>query len=384
MKIFINKFMEFFNLSVLYIKRRYKMKHHYLILIILIVVINAARAQRNYELKPVTVYPRKVPDTVFGNWKFDVNDYEFYGDKLILLTAEKTMEHARIMLTDTSQKMLSVLDLPDEAEKLYRDYLGYVNVMCKNHIYRIRIENDVIHLASLPVKEYKNFIMPCIDTIHQDIYFSDYQKDYPQFNYFCYNTTSKTTTRIKTVTDAEVMRGYNMEYYFLKPNEKLVALKLAEEYKVDKHKIAAAMSGLTTSVFYTPPYSPLFVIRDTVYVFDHYSNAIVKYNKEHQLIDSITISYHHPEHWRDWKHEIIVDKETNTIYALYERNGYYRLMHIDNFSGKITGSFKLTNKYVKHIKIKNGEVYYIYRPFESLQQQFIYKELITNFCSLDR
>ncbi len=257
------------------------MKHKLFILAMLILYLKDAKSQKHYDLNPVTVYPHKSPDTVFGSWKFMVEDYEFYNDKLILLTYERNLEHAKVMLADASQKVLSGFDLPDEAERLYKDYLGYINVICKEHIYRISIVDNNIHLASLPVRDYKNFIMPCIDTIEKDIYFSDYQKDYPVFNYYCYNTEKKQTTTIKTISDADELRGYNMEYYFLKSNEKLIARRLADEYKVDKHKIAAVMSGLTTSVFYSPPYSPLFVMKDTVYVFDHYSNAILKYTGKH-------------------------------------------------------------------------------------------------------
>jgi hypothetical protein len=113
-------------------------------------------------------------------------------------------------------------------------------------------------------------------------------------------------------------------------------------------------------------------------VFDHYSNAILSYNKKHELLDSVNIDYHHPRSWREWKHEVIVDKESHKVYALYQKNGFYYLKHIDLKTGKIMGSFKLLNQYAEHIRVKNGYVYYVYRPFESLQEQFVYKELIRN------
>ena len=359
------------------------MKIKKLLLLLIILNANTIVAQKKYDLKPVTVTAYRTPDTVFGTWKFNVDDYAFYEDKFILLTFEKNLEHAKVMLADATQKVLSTFELPDEAERLYKDYLGYINVICKEHIYRIKIKDDVIHLASLPVNDYRNLIMPCIDTIGKDIYFSNYQKDYPQFNYYAYNPVEKQTTQLKSVCDDESLKGYNMEYYFLKPKEQLEARKLEQEYKIDRHKIAAYMSGLTTSMFYTPLYAPLFIIADTAYVFDHYSNAILKYDKNHKRVDSVPITYHHPKNWRDWKHEVIVDKETNNVYAVYERYGIYSLKLINKYSGKIISSFKLTNKYVKQIKIRNGEVFYIYRPFESLQQQFIYKELIVNSTTMD-
>jgi hypothetical protein len=340
-------------------------------------VLNISLTKKTNELPEVGITAHKV-DTVFGTWKFSVADYEFIDDKLLLLTFEKNLEHAKVMLADASQHILSSFQLPDEAERLYKDYLGYINVICVNHIYRITIKDNAIHVASLPYDDYKKLIMPCIDTIAKDIYFSNYQKDYPQFTYYAYNTADSTVLPFKTVCDKEVLKGYNMEYYFLKPKDKLFAIRLAQECGVDKHRVAATMSGLTTSVFFTPLYAPLFIIKDTVFVFDHYNDAIFKYDKKHRLLDSIHIDYHHPKNWRDWKHEVIVDNESGKAYAVYQKNGFYCLNQIDLNSGKIISTFKLYYKYAEKIKIKNNHVYYVYRPFESLQEKFIYKERISN------
>ncbi|MGZ4034344.1 MAG: hypothetical protein ACXVPU_05510 [Bacteroidia bacterium] len=354
------------------------MRYALIVLLILIIPFNALKAQKTVDLKTVSVTSGRAVDTVFGTWKFSVADYEFMGDKLMLLTFKKNLSKASLKLTDETQKIISSFDLPDEAEKLYKDYQGYTNVICTNHIYRITIKDDIIHLASLPVEDYRNFIMPCIDTIGKDVFFSNFQKDYPQFTYYAYNSESKKLRPFKTVCDQELMEGYNMEYYFLKGKDQLYAMRIADQYKIDFHRVAANMTGLTSSMYYTPLYAPLFVINDTVCVFDHYSNAILKYDQKQQLLDSVHIDYNHPKNWRDWKHEVIVDKVTNEVYALYERGGFYYLKNIDMKTGKIKGSFKLTNQYVDKIKVQNGFVYYVYRPFESLQEKFVYKELISN------
>jgi hypothetical protein len=345
---------------------------------LLLILPRITNAQKIYDLPQATVTAERKADTVFGTWKFSVADYEFYEDKLVLLTYTRNLAHPKVMLVDASQKVLSSYELPDEAQKLYKDYMGFINVICRENVFRVKITDNVIGLASLPVDEFNAKITPCIDTIEKDIYFSNYSKDYPEFTYYAFNTADSSLHPFKTVTDQEQLKEYNMEYYFLKPKEKLYARKLAAEYEVDKHRIAAVMSGLTNSIFYTPLYAPLFIINDTVLVFDHYSNAILSYNKRYEHLDSVSIDYHHPKSWREWKHEIIVDKDNHKAYALYQKNGFYYLKQIDLRSGKIISSFKLLNQYVEHIRVKNDFVYYVYRPFESLQEQFVYKELIRN------
>lgn len=350
------------------------------ILLISIILVSAykANSQTTYTLKSVSVSDKPVVDTVFGTWKYSVADFEFIDDKMVILTYEKSLEKPTLRLIDANQKVLSSFELPDEAQKFYKDYMGFVNVMCVNHIYRVTIQDDVLRLFSLPVEDYKKFIMPCVDSAHQSIYFSNYQRDYPEFTYYAYNASEQLFKPIKKVGDPEVMHGYNMEYYFLKPKDRVQVRKLANYYGVDFHRVAANMSGLTSSMYYSPLYSPLFVMDDTICVFDHSSNAIFKYDGKLKQLDSISIDYNHPKSWREWKNEVIIDKEANAAYALYQKNGFYYLKRINMYSGKIMASFKLSNQYVEKIKIKGDYVYYIYRPFESLQEKFVYKELITN------
>ncbi|MDF2436761.1 MAG: hypothetical protein K0Q95_1137 [Bacteroidota bacterium] len=337
-----------------------------------------ALSQKKVELNTVEITASGKIDTVFGTWKFSVADYEFYEDKLVLLTYTKNMKMSSVKLVDRSQKILSSFEIPDESESLYKDYMGFINVICKKDVFRIKINNDIISLASLPSDQFKERIMPCLDTLGKDIYFSNYSKEYPEFTYYAYSTVDSVVHPFKTVTNVELLRDYNMEYYFMKPKEKVLARNLAEHYKVDFHRVAVMMTGLTSSIFYEPLYAPLFIINDTVVVFDHYSNSILSYNKRYELLDSVTITYNHPKNWREWKHEIIVDKDNHKVYAKYQKNGFYYLKQIDRKTGKIIGSFKLHNQYVEHIKVKGDYVYYVYRPFESLQEQFVYKELIRN------
>lgn len=346
-------------------------------IVFFILPIKAKSQKKVYDLPSVEFIDHRV-DTVFGTWKYSVADYEFIDDKIVILTFQKSLEKVTVRLIDASQKVISSFDLPDEAKKFYKDYMGYVNIICANHIYRITIKEDVLHLGSLPMEEYQKFIMPCVDSSANSVYFSNYQSDYPEFTFYAYNSNEKIITPLKTVCDQEVLHGYNMEYYFLKPKERIYVRKMADYYGIDKHRIAATMGGLTSSMYYTPLYSPLHVMNDTICIFDHSSNAIFKYDKNLNQLDSIAIDYNHPKSWREWKNEVIIDKEANKAYALYQKNGFYYLKRIDMKSGKIISSYKLTNQYVEKIKIKGDYVYYIYRPFESLQEKFVYKELITN------
>ena len=130
----------------------------------------------------------------------------------------------------------------------------------------------------------------------------------------------------------------------------------------------------TNSIYYEPLYAPLFVNNDSIIAFDHYKNMMFKYSEDLSYSDSLSISYHENARKSGWEQPLIQDKESGKIYVLFERDGYSYLSLIDLQTGQIKYSRKLFYKYVEKLKIINNEIYYIYRPFESIQKKYIYKE----------
>lgn len=330
-----------------------------------------------YTLKTFEVKSR--PDTVVGSYRYFIEDYLFCGnDTYLLLTFEKSLKAARIQLADGAQHILGSVDVPVEARELYRDYLGNYNVLCTDSAFRIKfLPNNQLMLMALSYAQFTARIFPCIDTIGANILFTNYNRDYPAFSYFLYVPTDTTVFSICSIVDQQLLNQFNWEFDYLKPKERLYARKMEAYLGVDKRLIAATMTGFAQSPQYTPLYAPLFLIRDTIYVFDHYRDHLFRYNRQLLCIDSLPINYHHPKNWREWDRQVIRDEQNGDVYARFEKNGFYTLKKIDLSTGRITGSFKITYPNAKHLRIRNGEVYYIYREYESTQKKTLYKERIT-------
>jgi len=154
----------------------------------------------------------------------------------------------------------------------------------------------------------------------------------------------------------------------------LEARRMAQYYKTDKRIIAALISGFTQSMFYEPLYAPIFILKDTICIFNHHNDFLYHYNKQNQLIDSVTISYHHPKNWREWKKQLFVDEMTNKVYAFFSKDGHHYLKQINYQTGKEISNYKLKHHSAEKIKVKDGYVYYVYRPFGSTQERFLYRE----------
>ena len=333
----------------------------------------------SFNLETVNINANPRPDTIYGTPKYSISDFNFYENKFLILTFTKNMSHTFIRLISEEQKEISMVEVPKtggEAQEFYQDYMGYTNLICKDSIYRIIIQKDMIKLYPLPVKDFNALVKPVIDTINHHLYFSNYSSDFPLFDYFQYNQKDSTYYSFTSIENKELMDLYRFEYYFLKPNEKLLARQLADEYKIDKHKAAAMMTGFTKSMYYTPLFAPLFVISDTIHVFDHYKNLLFHFDAKGNKLDSVDISYHHPKKWNDWKNHMVKDITEGNVFAIYSRDGRKYLKRINFRNGKDEGTYKVIHYSADKIKVKDNYIYYVYRPYESTQEKFLYREKI--------
>lgn len=336
--------------------------------------------ERTNYLDTIAVFASHKPETLVGKPNYGVYDFDFYEDKLILLTAKRSLEHAEIKLTDYTGKEFMSYAIPKEAgeaQKLMHDHMGYTNLLCKDSIFSIEIINQLFVTYGVSKKEFEQSIKPVNDTANGNLYFNDQNINYPMFNYFyLHHSKPQLHNRLYTVINKDLMELYNWEYYYLPPRGQLEARKIAQEYKVDKKVVAAMMSGFTKSLFYEPLYAPLFIINDTISLFDHQTDQILHFDKENNLIDSVKISYHHPKKWRTWKKQVYLDDTENKVYALFKNGANVFIKRINHVNGKIEGVHKFVNITADRIKIKDGYAYYIYRPFESTQEKFLYREVI--------
>ena len=221
---------------------------------------------------------------------------------------------------------------------------------------------------------YFRYVAPIIDTIGDNIYFSNYSELYPAFDYFEFNRKDSVYKKMLKVEDVFLMEFYRAEFKYVDVRTKIWAHQKQLETGIDK-EIWVGATVFTQSLYYDPLYAPLFKVgADSILVFDHYSNQLFTYQPDRGMIDSVVINYHKEAKKSGWEQPLVQDEVNGKIYAMYTRSGYTYLHEINLEDGSIKKSFKLYYKYVDRIKIVNDQVYYVYRPFESIQKKYIYKE----------
>jgi hypothetical protein len=129
----------------------------------------------------------------------------------------------------------------------------------------------------------------------------------------------------------------------------------------------------TNSIYYEKPYSPMFLINEELILFDMYNDLLCRIDAYNcQVFDSIPIQFHHNRRKSNWEREIIQDPITKKVYALYDHVGNTALREINHETGELSTEIPLFYRYTEHVTIYDNKIYYIYRPFESIQKKYLY------------
>ncbi len=326
------------------------------------------------ELKTADIFSSKV-DTTYGSPKHSVEDFLMTNDgNLLLLAYEKTLKKgAKIVLASSDQEDLSEATIPGDAHYLFKDYAGIPYVICEDKIFAIEIVQNQIRFESVKQEDFYDFYHRVIDTIGSNFYYSTFNELYPAVSFIVTNKHDTSHHELINIQDDFMMELYRAQFKYVSGRDKLWAFRKEIETGIDKEVWIGATS-FTQDILYKPVYAPLFIMRDTVHVFDQYKKKLYKFDADHNPVDSVDLDFAQGAQREKWEQPLILDKQQEKVYGLYNKGGYYYIKSINCQDGKILKQLKLGNRFVERIKIFDGKVYYIYRPYESLQKKFIYSE----------
>lgn len=330
------------------------------------------------------------PRVVFGSESWNVGD--FIWDKsgelqLLIYQKEKRwkrqedahrtiFENTKVIFSpdSSSDRQWLSIDLNENAIGFYPQFPGEVIVEGeKNHYLKV---DD--HLVLLPDSIFNPYFKPVVEKLSdQKFIVSDYHPDYPAFSYYRAEKDSQWVA-LHFIEDEKEMELFRSEYKYLGPREKLEAFQFELDNKIDKEIVGAYMSGFPKKPYHSPIYAPLILFGDTILVFDHLHNVITFYNNEGSKILERTTHHHVKKGIGKWKEQVWRDASTNKIYTAYEKSGKVKWFELDVFKDELMPCMELAYQYCEKIKVRNGEVFFIYRPFESSQKRYLYKQKITH------
>lgn len=328
------------------------------------------------HLEEFVVKPPGVPDTVFQSERISVDDFEFLPDgRMILLTYAKNKHRGTEVYLFDGFDVQSRIHLGNDEDglELIRDYRGNPHVITEKNVYGVTAEGNKVLVGGLEKDYFMTYIAPIVDTTITKYFFSNYNPDYPAFDYFTYDLVDSSYRKIAAVEDELMMELYRSEYKWVDIRTKLWAKEMENETGIDA-EIWVGANYFTQSIYYKELYAPLFKKNDTIFLFDHYKNLLFRYDAFGNVKDSIPIFYHLQPKQSGWQKKLVQDQKTGQIYSLFEKAGQLSLRRIDLATGETRESIPLHFKYAENVLLRGNIVYYTYRPFESPQKKFLYME----------
>lgn len=338
------------------------------------------------ELAPVEV-TRPKPEVVFQRADLHAADLLINEEGIWVLAYEhprmlrsegdagkEILRDVRLVLLDSSYREYASCPVPEEVLGLRRDLHNTVVIEGTSRAFGVARTTDDIELVPFGLQDLRDKVLPWTDSIPGWVLGSNSDKVMPVFDHLAYDPVGDSMRVVCTVMDTFMLSLFRSEYKYLKGPEKVVAMNLASELGVDKEVVAGYMSGFQHNVWFKPVYAPLFVVGDTMLVFDHASAQLRKFNRELKEIGRVPLPYLSKVEGRDWSGRVMQDRARGALFAVFERNGYQWLRTIDPATGKLGERTRLSYRYPERTQVFDGHVYYVYRPFESLQKRSIYRE----------
>ena len=299
-------------------------------------------------------------------------DYEFFGDKLLLLIKDKS--HYALQLVNAQDSILSEKTLSIMPENLTKDCTGNIHLKSKDSVYQLVVDEKFkLSFLGFTQETYKKVLAPCVAITKEKAFF----KQIASFNNkgIRYFTVDKATQEKETllhvydkVAERVAQSHYNSvitTYYSVTPEyNNIIELGLWNgdliELTHSNPNTLIPLVAFYLKIASTPIYVPMKYVRDSVYVFNYFEESLLVYNNNAKFIRGLNLNHHHE---RALAKDIVVDYKKENVYVKFIRNGLVYLKQVDLNTGKLTeDTIRLEqNTFPENIGIRGNYVYYLHK-----------------------
>jgi hypothetical protein len=309
-------------------------------------------------------------ETVSKSKRYHVLDYDFYKDNILMITYVD-LNKAKLVLITTDSDTLGYKKIPYEPNRLFKDCLGNLHVVCKDSIYQAFYNGSTLSL--LPAKsihDFEKILLPCVAQDSSGFYMVEkygggqmidvgigapVRANDLALSYVCIDKKKRQRTRFIIIADEHKMTMRNDEVAFEKRKEESGLKTFGDRLFAEK-------------LLFTEIYAPLFKIRDSIYIFDYVNGNIKSFDKALQLKQEVPVSYHNNLRFQE---EMPLDDISRKIYALFESGGISELQEINLNSGAVDKTYQIPFPFVNHIKVRGGYAYFIRKEKGDDQTRFL-------------
>lgn len=323
---------------------------------------------KTVELKELTISLET--GKIFGQQKYWIHDYEFKDGFTCLIAYKKNIENSELLILDSSQQLVKHVPIPDVPSRFFKDCFNEIHIVAEDHAFEIEvktIDSVSILLIEYPISGFR-MLQEYVGKINDYFYLEHFGQKKLSVSYYCFNKNDRSKNLISAVSDD------SREIMYADEGRRLAALVEIQNSGPPSRGIATLIAqtpNFAEQVLYKKPVDAyLLTLNDSVYVFDFYNRTIEVYSQAGKYIRNMTADYGSS---KTWEKVLLKDDLRNEAYTLFSKEGFYTISKISLKDGTLSGSWKIDQQYVKNIKVNDGTIYFIYRPFESSQTTHLYK-----------
>lgn len=335
-----------------------------------------ALSQKTQELKEVVINGSPT-EAVAKNNEYNVLDYDFYDNNILLIGYRNDLSKAKLYLLSPAFDTLSKLKLPEEPTELYKDCLGNNHVVCQNTVYQIYLDS-ALNLKLLPPQSIKTFtqlLYPCVAADSANLYIINKQgselKDVgigapfytPNYiiDYSYYNEYTKQYNHFVNITDERTKQLRDEEPLFEQQKEAAGMYKHGGGPTQDRLDLETM---IIKEIF-----APLYILNNKVYIFDFINNRLQNYSRKGGLLKDVEMTFHNED--KRWKRQMCTDEKNGRAFAVFELNGISTVKEINIVNGKVIKSYKIPFPFVKKIKAHDGYIYFLYKGVQYYDTRYL-------------
>lgn len=293
-------------------------------------------------LSTVDISANKIKNLVKGQ-KLYIIDYAVNNDSLLILCYNKRhINEGQVVLMNDSNRILARKSIK-HINSIEEDFRQQQFIIGKNTAREVAVRNQLIELEKeWKLEEFKKVQESIIAYSSPFYYLRQNIADNQIVKLFKFNENTQKLELFKTIEDNAGLERLSDKG----------RLQSAANY-------TPADARFEEMCFYAPKYIPMIFKDNSFYLFDFVEDKIEVIDTTGSIVTDIAISFHHQKHW---KKQILVDKITGNMYAVFEKNGFYNISEIDIEKGVLEEKISIPHfVYIEKIKVNNGKVYFLYK-----------------------
>ena len=339
-----------------------------------------------YQMPVISI--TDAPDSVFGSVKYSVGDFVWWNGMLTMLLYEheKLFKHASekrdlwedawIAQIDSFGKIVASFHINEPAERFHLTPTGLCFVLTENSVFQLQSE-PFLHLDKLSYESFRQEYEPICGFLNSNIVFHTFTEEYPEFSYYMLKEDNENPIELEHVADSLTMELFKSEYKYMNGRAKRIAYQYELDYGVPKEIVAGQMTQFKESLYYQDPIAKIIQLEDHWSIFNISQKTVVTVNSEGAMINRLRMEGSRNLSSISSKEKILsvqFDSEKKEMICFTQLRTGESMLNLLNEDGTLKLKKNLYWQHIRNPQIINGRVYYLYRPFESRNNWYLYSE----------